>query len=111
MGVRWQFLHGENKMCVTVTLLQPPFFCLAAGVIDLRKHGRVRPSTQKIFRGDILKALDSRVKKQYRPIAKEYLWKIINKTGILKPSGDNWVVLSDTSMELARDNTARLGSI
>ena len=38
MGVRWQFLHGENKMCVTVTLLQPPFF-LAAGVGEKSKNG------------------------------------------------------------------------
>ena len=46
---------------------------LAKAVIDLRKHGRILPATQKIHRGAILCALDSRVKKQYRSIAKEYL--------------------------------------
>ena len=84
---------------------------LAKAVVDLRKHGRICPATQRIFRGDILNKLDAWVKKQYRLIAKEYLWKIINKTGILKPRGDNWMVLSDASMEFARDNAARLGPI
>lgn len=99
--------EGYLALLVFLVIFLPDL--LAKAVIDLRKHGQILPATQKIHRGAILDALDSQVKKQYRSIAKEYLWKIIIKTGILKPSGDDWIILSDTSIELAHDNAAQLG--
>ena len=67
--------------------------------------------TEKIHRGAILRALESWVKRKDQAIAKEFLSKVIIQTDILKPSGKNWMVLLDTSIEVARDNASWMGPL